>query len=278
MLRKSVISQIKYLLGRKEALFTFYVLLAMVLYNFVRNVMTFQGMDIVEMYHPMKLISLSYNLTDFNGSITFLLIQLYPILVVFPAGFSLAKEYQSGEYVYASARLGVRKYKLCKIVSAFFTTMIVFVVPFLLELILNCFSFPLSGEGDLSNWGYYDAGYIERVKHYLMSSLFIENPYVCALLGILIFGIVSGILGAFVVIISSVVRVKYRVFLFVPTLLLLNATIIFTEEHSVSKRWYDYLLLFNEEEKNVLIFAGEILVLLLISAIVMWIGNRRERI
>lgn len=64
----------------------------------------FQSKDIVEMYHSMKLLLLSYNRTYLNVTNTLLLVQLYPLLVVIPAGFSLAREYQLGTNVFLEHR------------------------------------------------------------------------------------------------------------------------------------------------------------------------------
>lgn len=189
MFWKAVIAQSGILLKRKEAIITFYILLVMVLFNFIKNVLVFQGSDVLAMYHPMKLLFLSYDITNYNASGTLLFIQLYPILVVCPAGFALSKEYQLGVNVYMTGRLGVPSYKLSKMTAAFFTTMLIFTLPFLLEFILNCLSFPLSARGDLLNWKYYDPAYIKCIRNYFMSDFYIKSPFLYALTGILFLGL-----------------------------------------------------------------------------------------
>ena len=169
MICKATMTQTAYLLKKKEAVCVFYILFLMVIMNFIGNVLDFQGRDIVEMYHPMKLLLLSYNRTSWNATNTLLLIQLYPLLVACPAGFSLAREYQRGTRVFMVSRLGNHTYQASKYLSAFLTTMIVFTVPFLLEIVLNCVSFPLSAAGDLSNRSIYEGTYM-------------ESPYLHALL------------------------------------------------------------------------------------------------
>lgn len=156
MIFKATLSQTTFLLKKREAVCVFYVLFIMVIINFIGNVLYFQGWDIVEMYQPMKILLLSYNRTNLNATNTLMLIQLYPLLVVCPAGFSLAKEYQFNIQVYLISRLGNFKYQVSKYLSVFLTIMIVFTVPFLIEIILNCISFPLSATGDLSNLSSYD--------------------------------------------------------------------------------------------------------------------------
>lgn len=87
MIFKTTITQTDFLLKKRGAIGVFYFLLIMVFSNFIGNVLYFQGRDIAEMIQPMKLLLLSYNRTDLNATNTLLLIQLYPFLVVFPAGF-----------------------------------------------------------------------------------------------------------------------------------------------------------------------------------------------
>lgn len=276
MFWRTTISQTGYLLRKKNAVIVFYVLLAMVLFNFIRNVVTFQGRDVLAMYQPMKLLLLSYNRTNYNADMTILLIQLYPLLVVCPAGFSLAKEYQTGENVYMSARLGGKEYKYSKITAVFLATAIIFWVPFLIEIALNCIAFPLQATGDLSNWGYYEKSFAEAVHNYLFSGFYLRAPYFYAVVGTLLFGVLSGLLGAFTVAVSSVVRVKYNVFLFLPVFLLLNLSAMLSPSEGASFRWYDLLLMFNEQEKNIPVFAAGLLAVIIFSVAAVITSSRKD--
>ena len=131
MFVKATAAQIRFLLKRNSAILTFFILLAMVLFNFISNVLAFQGKDVVEMYHPMKLLLLSWNQTYLTPDRTLNFIQLYPLLVVCPAGFALASERQTGEDILLAAKLGNIRYRFSKILAAFAVTMIVFTIPFL---------------------------------------------------------------------------------------------------------------------------------------------------
>lgn len=279
MLHKAIVSQTRFLLKGKGAVCVFLVLFAMVIINFTENVLLFCGTDVIKMYHPMKLLLLSYNRTNLNATNTLLLIQLHPLLVVCPAGFALAKEYQLGNDLYLVSRLGNFKYLLSKYISVFLATMVVFTVPFLLEIILNCASFPLSAEGDLLNVSVYDSTYRDSVNHYFMKNIYLFSPYLYAVLGTLLFGMVSGLLGVFTAVFSTFWRVKYSVALFLPVFAVLNLLPVFFGgkfPDALSIKWFDYVLIFNDESKNTEVFVMSMLGLVLIAIGAAWMYRRKD--
>lgn len=183
---------------------------------------------------------------------------------------------QTGENVYMSARLGGKGYKYSKITAAFLATAIIFCVPFLIEIALNCIGFPLQATGDFSNWGYYEKSFAEAVHNYLLSGFYLWAPYLYAVVGMLLFGVLLGLLGAFTVAFSSVVRVKYNVFLFLPVFLLLNLSAMLSPSEGASFRWYDMLLIFNEREKNIVVFVTGLLAILIFSVAATLISSRKD--
>lgn len=279
MLYKATKVQTVSSLNRKGSIFTFLFLLALVLFNFISNVNEFEGRDISRMYQPMKLLLLSYNRVNFNGDMTLLFTQLYPILVVCPAGFILSKECQYGENVFMTARLGQKRYLLSKLLSAFLTTFLVFTVPFLIEIVLNCISFPLEAVGDLSNKHLYSNTYIKGVHNYLFYPLYSLSPYLYAVVGTVFFGIVSGILSMLTVAISSIARAKYNVFLLLPVFMLLHISVMIAEVNTkapITIRWYDYFLLFNDYTKSPLGFVIVIFTIILISLVLITVSYRKD--
>lgn len=281
MIFKATMSQTAFMLKKRESLCVFYVLFFIVIINFIGNVLYFQGRDVAEMYHPMKLLLLSYNRTYLNATNTLLLIQLYPILVVCPAGFSLAREYQRGTRVYLVSRLGNFTYQISKYLSVFFTTMIIFTVPFLLEILLNCLSFPLSATGDLTNASIYSSAYRMGVSRYLMKNIYLYSPYLYAIIGTLFWGAVSGLLGVFTAAVSSLIRVKYNVFLFLPVFVMINLSTILALVGSIPReapsiKWYDYILLFNDEFKSKGLLSLGIFVLILFVAGTVCVNRRKD--
>lgn len=279
MIFKATISQTFFILKKKEAVCAFYVLFFMVIINFIGNVLYFQGRDVVQMYQPMKLLLLSYNRTNHNATNTLLLIQLYPFLVVCPAGFSLAREYQLNMRVFLVSRLGNFTYQVSKFLAVFLATMILFTVPFLLEILLNCVSFPLSSAGDLWQLSTYDNYYRYSVNHYFMKSIYLCSPYLYAVIGTFLFGAVSGLLGVFTAAISSLIKVKYSVFLFLPAYVTLNLSTILgvkLPKDAPSIEWYDYVLLFNDQTKNINYLVISIFVLALFSIVAACVSGRKD--
>lgn len=279
MIMKATIAQTKLILKRKEAICVFYILFIMVLANFIKNVSDFQGSYIPKMCHPMRLLLLSYDRTNWNAGNTMLLIQVYPLLAACAAGFSLAREYQRGTQVFLVSRLGNLSYHVSKYLSVFLATMIVFTVPFLMEIVLSCVSFPLSATGNLGHWSVYSADYRDAVEHYFMKELYLYSPYLYAVVGTLFFGAVSGLLGVFTAAVSSLIKVKYTVFLFLPVFvgLYLSSSLGYKlPRESPGIVWYDYLLLFNERAQNMGVLAAAIIVLVLFSVCAACISGRKD--
>ncbi len=280
MLLKVIMRQTKFLLGQREAVLAVLLLMWLVIYNYVGNVLGFQGTDVSQMYQSMKLLCLSYNRVNYNAGTTLLLTMLYPVLVALPAGFSYAKEQQTKEEVFLIARIGKRNYLLGRLWAAFFTTALVFSFPFLLEILMNCLSFPLKAQKDLSNLGLYNSDYAQMVHRYLGEELYMLSPVLYAMAGTLFFGMISGILGMFTAAFSFAISVKYRVLLLLPAFLFLNGTSwlnMVVGTGGARTNWYEYLLLFDDSQKNVWYLVIGVGFLLVLTAAFSIAGMKREK-
>lgn len=216
MLLQSIHMQLKVIWERKVATIILFLLFSMMLVNYFQNIITFRGTDAIDMYHSMKLLTLSGSWSEYS----YYLRQYYPLLVVIPAGFSLFSDKQLNQYIFIQSRVGARHYYLGKFIVVFIVTFFVFTIPFLIEIVLNSLAFPLIGVGDPSNLSSYDETYISWVNGYLFSSLYIYSPYLYAVVYTLIFGIVSGIFATFTVAVSTF-SFKFKVLLFLPVYVLL---------------------------------------------------------
>jgi len=213
MLWRSIKMQLKVIYEKKVAMIMLFLLLTLVLINYFGNVFTYQGFDVVNMYHPMKLLTLS-SYSEYG----YYLMQYFPLLVVIPAGFSLYADKHSNQLIYIESRVGARDYYWGKLIVTFLVTFFVFTAPFLIEIILNLIAFPFSATGHPSNLGYYERTH--HLKQILFSELYIRAPYLYAVFFTFLFGLFSGILAVFTVAISTF-RIKFKVLLFLPVYLLL---------------------------------------------------------
>ena len=145
-------------------------------------------------------------------------------------------------------------------VAVFVVTTLVFSLPFLLEIVLNCISFPLKATGDLANWSIYDEEYIETTKNFLLYPIYRVSPYLYAVVETLRFGATMGLLAAATTTLSALVRVKFRVVLLLPVFLLLQLSAYLSQFFDVY--WANYVTLFHGEPRNDLVFTVVILFLL----------------
>lgn len=281
MLVRTTRSQIAFLLRQKEAVFTFCVLLLLVLVNFIDNCREYQGFDVMALAHTTKLGLLSFNRMGYKADLSIMFLQLYPLLVVCPAGFILAKERGTQEHVLMITRMGSGVYYFSKLLSAFVVTAVVFTLPFLMEIALHVIAFSTKPMGDLSNWSYYSEEYMELVRGYMFSELFIRSPYLYAVVKVLLFGLFSGLMGTFGVAVSALYRVKFRITVFLPAFLLLNlsvyATTIFGEiEESLA--WYQFVMLHEETKGNIPVFLVAVVLVVAVSVGATFWAARRDQL
>ncbi|MGN0335468.1 MAG: hypothetical protein ACI4DV_07400 [Lachnospiraceae bacterium] len=278
MLFRFIIKQTKFLLKQREALLTMTLLFWLVIINYLGNVLDFRGTDVSQMYQPMKLLVLSYNRINYNANNTLLIVMLYPFLVSMPAGFSYVKEQQTKEEIFFVARIGKQNYMISKLITAFLVTSIVFFIPLITEIIMNCVSFPLKAQGDLSNLSIYNPEYADMVHSYLGYSIYLYSPVLYAILGTLFFCMMSGIIAMFTVAVSFAISVRYRVLLLLPSFLILNFTVYFDnfiEGDVVS--WYEYLLIFSDTSKSTGYLVMGIIISILLILGCYYVGKKREK-
>lgn len=279
---KTVKHQVSFILRQNTAIFVFYILLAVALRKFVSNVLIYQGSDVIDMCHPAKMLSLSFNQVFETLDALLLLIQLYPVVVVCPAGFILFLEKNRKEDVLLITRIGSVKYYMCKTIASFLATMIIFTVPFLIELGLNCLSFPLGAEGDFVNLNRYDPDYISLIENYIFPNLYHLNPYLYALMGIFLFGIFSGVMAMFTVALSGIIKLQYRIFLFLPVFIMLNIASYIPETVvngiPFSINWYNYVSLFDHTVKNETCFFIFLLLLIVVSFVCSFIKGKVDQL
>ena len=266
-------THVKFLLGKTSSKITFFVLFLVMLMTFVSNVLDFRGYDVIEMFHPMNILSLSYDRTAHNAGTALLLVQLLPLLVGWPAGLALAADRGLGTDTLLVARLGRKLYVTSKLTAVFIATAIVFSVPFLLEIVLNCLSFPLTATGNLIRIDAFDSDYADIIGNYLCPWLYRFSPYLAAVLGTIGFGLFAGLLACVTASLSLFVRIRFRVFLLLPVFILLYAI---TSLESIELAWYNYIFFFSDAPKIPLYWFSLCAALVCFCVAAAWYGCRKD--
>lgn len=281
MLVRTTRSQIAFLLRQKEAAFTIWVLLLMMLVNFIQNCQMFRGQDMLQLAHTTKMSLLSWSRASYSADMALLFQQIYPLLVVCPAGFILAKERGTQEHVLMITRMGSSTYYISKLFSAFIVTALVFTLPFLVEMLLHIIAFSTKPSWDLSYWEAYDPDYIAEVRNYLFSDQFICSPYGYAVVKVLLFGLFSGLMGAFSMAVSAMYRVKYRITVLLPAFLLLNISVyvpLILRNMEGSVAWNVFLMLHETAVKNVPVFLAALVLVIFVSVGGTFWAARRDQL
>lgn len=263
----------KRILGQRTTVFSFYVILIFVMLNYVNNIMAYRGWDIVQLFHPAKIMLLSD--LNVNSPYGFYFMQFYPLLVVLPAGFSFYYDCQYNEVIFWCTRLGRKNYFIGKIIAVFFSSFLIFAVPLLFELLLNYISFPVGAVGD-PVYTLYDPAYREAVESYFLAGVYLRSSYLYAVVCIIFISVVSGIFNMFTVAISTF-RIRFKVLLFLPVYILLYVMTMLGQRlgFSFSTSYYSYLTFYNIDPKNSLFFIGIVVLLGVFSVIVMVANCRR---
>lgn len=273
-----VLNELKFQLKRPGTVITFVILMWFVICNYLQNVLLFQGRDISNAIQPMKLLFVSYNKTYESADISSFFVMAFPFLCVIPSGFSAYSEYVTGNDVFVKARIGESRYFVNKLIVAFLSTFIVFLTPILLEIAANYLSFP-KGIGDLSLCATYDSAYRELKSHYLFEGLYNKNILLYVIFMGCLLAAFAGMLAVMTVAFSFAVKVKLRVFLFIPCYVFLELSSILeklfhTDEYT--KLWFHYLLLFDDERKKTGVLAAYLIAIIIVTMVFIFIQNKRN--
>ena len=159
--------------------------------------------------------------------------------------------------------------------------MIVFTLPFLIEILLNVITFPIDATRDFSHLSVYDADYIQMVQKYWWTGLFESMPYLYAVVMTVMFGAFSGLIGLMVMSFSAVFPVRFRVMYLILPFVLLNSTIYILPEFTggtLQHVWYKYILIFADGEKNAAVFLIILAAIMAFSILTTIISGKKDSI
>lgn len=234
--------QMQVLFHRKSTVVMYFLMFFLILCNFYYNVYEFYGFESTGVVNPLKLLFLA----DASPlMLDRLFLQFYPFLVIIPSAFAFFADRKSRELLYIQSRSNRRDYYCGTILAVFVVTFVVFVIPMLCEVALNCIALPLT-EGDPSHAGPFDATLIDRVSRYGFSKLWIASPVLYAIFRLILFGCVSAGLACLVAALSMFPIFTFRILMFIPVYVLLQLVMGIEKVMglSVSTKYYDYIWLY----------------------------------
>lgn len=271
MLINSIKMQMSEMLRKKTVVFTYFVLLIFVMANFISNMLSYKDVQYVsQMFDPIKMLTLS----DWSVSGYFMM-EYYPLLVVIPTSCAFLTERGTGVRVYIQSKTGNISYWFGKLISVFLTTLLVFTVPFLIEIALSVICFSMSSNGDPTNMPYYQT--IESESQFFLSKILLSSRVLYAITMTMLFGIISGILAVFNFSLTSLRFFKFKIFTFFPIYILfyLIETIEKFKMPEYTLNYFFILRMFNLSPKNNLLYAMFLMCLLLFSIIL--IGRKAKK-
>ncbi|MBQ3515441.1 MAG: hypothetical protein IJA32_16865 [Lachnospiraceae bacterium] len=271
---KSIKMQMYEMLRKKTVVCTFFILLTFVMVNYYSNLNRYADIQYVtQMQDPIKLLTLS----TWSSRGYFLMVYL-PILIVFPTACSYITDRDTRVKIYIESRVGGRNYWYGKLISVFLTTFLIFVIPFIMEIVLSCVCFDISAVGDPSNFSYIQT--VENENQYMFSTLWLSSRVLYAVVMTIIWGIINGILAIFNFSLTTLPFFKYKILTFFPIYILfyfISGISLFLKLNYTTNYFF-ILRLFDIKEKNCMVYGIFLIILVLFSVGIIHIKIKKDDI
>lgn len=270
---RNIGNEMSLMLRRPCAVITWLAMCFFVLWNFINNVNTAADHHFISQMYDIAYIT-TLSMWSKSG---FFLMTFYPVLVVLPTATSFFNDTGSRMRIYIEARSGKSAYYFSKFAAVFFSTFIIFTVPFVAELIISFICLPASAHGDPSNFELYKTAV--EIYDYPFSELFINNRFLWLLLAVVLFGMVSGVLAVFNAAVSSSSKIKYAIFTMISVYILLNICSTFQSVFSLEYLTNYFLILrLFERGKNYMAYAMTLVVLICFSVGIMTAHIKKDEL
>lgn len=260
------------MLRKKTVVFTFFLVLAFVMANFYHNMFNNNEIQYIsQMYDPIKMLTLS----DWSVSGYFFM-EYFPLLVVVPTSCAYLTDRDTKMKIYIESKTGKGYYWYAKLIVVFLTTFLIFTIPFFIEIMLSGICFDFHSAGDPSNFPYVQI--IEYENQYFLSQLWLNHRVLYGIVMTCFFGIVSGVLAMFNFSITTLPFFKFKIFTFFPIYILFYIISFFTKllnlDYTIN--YFFILRMFNLKEKNYIVYAVFLLILLIISFLLIKIKTVKD--
>lgn len=181
---------------------------------------------------------------------------IYPFLAVLPAAASYIDDFENGLLPAYLSRTSRKDYYVSKVAACFIGTALVMFIPFLINLLFCNLFFPHNantwyGEYQMGNYYRQLLGmnllYRTDYAGTPMLKLLLLSPFLYNLVFLVFFSAFTGLLGALIMSVSFMFRIK-RILLFIPLFLLFHAAhtfdaFIFTEALSGNACYKNYKIM-----------------------------------
>lgn len=274
MFLNSLKMQLTNILEKKSTVITFFITMGFMLFNFFENVIRNSK---VEYTSQMQEIVKGITLSDWSNSGYFFM-QFLPILIVVPTACAYITDKDTRIKVYIESRCGKKCYWYTKILSVFIATFLVFVIPFLIELLMSSICFDITSKGDPSLFEYYQT--VELDNRYMFSKLYINNGLLYGIVMTIILCLIFAILATFNFSITTFSIFKFKIFTFFPIYLMLYIIkfIQRVAKLDYSVDYFSLLRLFNFQTKNYWVYTTFFTALIIISILLINIKIKRDEI
>lgn len=274
-MRKMILAHCKALIQQQGTLLCFSILFLSIIVNFIGNVMKYWQKELAVRPSFLEISVLSE-----TNKIGWYLVVFFAFLVVLPGGMSFAVDRKTREDILWCTRCGGRRnYMISRMISVFLITFLCFVIPLLIELLLNFLAFPMEARGNFNSGNLYTESYDSVIKPYFMFYSYFFHPVRYAMVRIGITGLMAGMLSL-IPLACSCVFSKYYAYLLVPVYLILSLLQKTTFRFFGMKfchDYYEYFFWCNDgiNRKNLYAFGGILAILSLLSVSLILLAAKR---
>lgn len=140
---------------------------------------------------------------------------IFPFIIVLPYGFSFMNESKSGVILYVQTRGERKDYYYGQLAACFIGTAFIFLLPFLLNILLNSLLFPINGNDYISTHNVYDINWVNSIMGrgffketlfdgYIFKQIAINHPQLYNVIYAVWISFASGIMGMFIYAVSII--------------------------------------------------------------------------
>lgn len=274
-LKNSIFTQMRLMCNKNGFKVALSINMAFALITYLYYVWTYWEQDVSTIVSP----SAAFLLLESNPFFA-IYIELAPFVVVLPFAMSFVTDKQNLCLPLLQSRCGVKTYYYSKAITSFIGGVLVFLIPGIINIILNNITFPQSGITFIGDM--YDKNYVGSISgsNALIETdwagmwfpkIFVKNPEVYNIIVLIMFSLLMGLFSVLVYSLSFYIT-KHKIMLFLP---LYGTIVVLNIMDSLLKYWGVYIctkvLLYVSGDTSVgkcpIFLIGIVVVIIIVSSI-----------